>query len=65
MGPLRVVVHIGRCPKVGVIREVSEDGGGRCAGYCTRVHLTEHHASGFDETERGMDGKKFAGGTGF
>ena len=59
-----MVVNIGSGALVGIVGEAHESGGGvsACDGAC--VHFPKHHACGFEEADRGVDGQEFTGGAG-
>jgi hypothetical protein len=56
-----MVVNVSGGTSVGVVGKAHEGGGGVSTGYSTGVHFTEHHASGFDEAERGVDSEELTG----
>jgi hypothetical protein len=65
VGSLRVVVDIGSGSPVCVVRESLEGSGGGGASDSACIHFPEYHSGGLDQTERGVNGEEFAGGTGF
>ena len=54
---MRVVIDVRSRAKVSVVGKGAEDGGGSGAGDGPGVYLPEYHASGFEETDRGVDGQ--------
>ena len=62
---MSVVINVGGRAQVSRVGERLKGSGSSGAGNSAGVHLAKDHASGFDQTERGVDGEEFAGGAGF